>query len=61
MIKLPLQILDGKRKKENSTYLPMGLLEFLVATLVGWKISFPIQGVHMLHTFDEPCYRKNEK
>ena len=43
-----------------STYLPKDLLKFLVGVLIGCKIEFLIQGVPMLHTFNGPCYTKNE-
>jgi len=39
----------------------MGLLKFRVATLIGCKILFLIQGIPILHTFNEPSYMKNQK
>ena len=39
----------------------MGLLKFQLGTLVGCIILFLIQGLPMFHTFDGPCYTKNEK
>ena len=44
-----------------STYLPVFLLQFRSGELVGCRIWFRIQRVSTLHTFDGPCYPKNNK
>ena len=44
-----------------STYLPMVLLKFQLATLIGWGIQFRIQRVPTWHTFGGPRSMKDKK
>ena len=41
------------------THIPMFLLKFRSRELVGCRIKFRIQRVSTRHTFDGPCYPKN--
>ena len=56
-----------EEKKKNtflfvfSTYIHVLLLKFRSGELVGCGIKFHIEWVPTWHTFDGPCYRKNQK